>query len=92
MARDIAIAAPRFVLGRPPTPEGITAGEIVGIHHPPMVECPFVVAPATLAVFRWPKIATGLADAFDPGRSWDGPLVLNVRTVQGNILGFGKWL
>jgi hypothetical protein len=62
VARNIAIAPPNIILGRPPAAEGISASEIVGIDHASVIERPFVVAPAALAVIRWAKVAACLAN------------------------------
>ena len=66
MPRNIAIATPDVVLRRPPAPQRISAGQIVGIDHAPVIERPFVIAPAAFAIVGRAEIPAGLANAFQP--------------------------
>jgi hypothetical protein len=64
MPRDIAIATPDIVLWRPPAPQGVSASQIIGIDHAPVVERPLVIAPPAFAIVGRAEIPAGLANAF----------------------------
>ena len=68
MARDIAVASPDLILRGPPTAERIPATQIFRVDHAPMIEGPFVVAPAAFAVLGRSKVTTGLADTLQSER------------------------
>ena len=66
-SRDVEFALPGLVSRQPPMANAGLARTIVRVDHSPVLERPLIVAPATLAITRRPKVPARSATTRDTG-------------------------